>query len=69
MHGKKENIYLCMILSNTDLRVLPLSQVAIELVKVVMKSPAEHFKNCFMNLALPYVIFSEPGPPEVTVIR
>ena len=34
-----------------------------------MKSPAEDFKNCFMNLALPYVIFSEPGPPEVTVIR
>lgn len=43
--------------------------VAIELVKVVKKSPAEDFKNCFMNLALPYVIFSEPGPPEVTVIR
>lgn len=44
-------------------------QVTIELVKVVMKSPAEDFKNCFMNLALPYVIFSQPGPPEVTVIR
>ncbi|KAJ7376607.1 Ubiquitin-like modifier-activating enzyme 6 [Desmophyllum pertusum] len=43
--------------------------VTIELVKVVMKSPADDFKNCFMNLALPYVIFSEPGPPEVTVIR
>ncbi|RMX37969.1 hypothetical protein pdam_00009035 [Pocillopora damicornis] len=43
--------------------------VTIELVKVVMKSPAEDFKNCFMNLALPYVIFSQPGPPEVTVIR
>ncbi|PFX22554.1 Ubiquitin-like modifier-activating enzyme 6 [Stylophora pistillata] len=43
--------------------------VTIELVKVVMKSPAEEFKNCFMNLALPYVIFSQPGPPEVTVIR
>lgn len=69
MYGKKDSIYHCMILSNTDLNVLPLSQVAIELVKVVMKSPAEDFKNCFMNLALPYVIFSEPGPPEVTVIR
>lgn len=46
-----------------------LSQVAIELVKIVMKSSAEDYKNCFMNLALPYVIFSEPGPPEVTVIR
>ncbi|XP_074626524.1 ubiquitin-like modifier-activating enzyme 6 [Acropora palmata] len=43
--------------------------VAIELVKIVMKSSAEDYKNCFMNLALPYVIFSEPGPPEVTVIR
>lgn len=48
---------------------MSLYQVAIELVKVVKKSPAEDFKNCFMNLALPYVIFSEPGPPEVTVIR
>ena len=69
MQGKEDSIYHCMMLSNTDLSVLPLSQVAIELVKVVMKSPAEDFKNCFMNLALPYVIFSEPGPPEVTVIR
>lgn len=43
--------------------------VTIELIKVVMKSPADDFKNCFMNLALPYVIFSQPGPPEVTVIR
>ncbi|XP_073242373.1 ubiquitin-like modifier-activating enzyme 6 [Porites lutea] len=43
--------------------------VTIELIKVVMKSPAEDYKNCFMNLALPYVIFSQPGPPEVTVIR
>ncbi|XP_015766357.1 PREDICTED: ubiquitin-like modifier-activating enzyme 6 [Acropora digitifera] len=43
--------------------------VAIELVKIVMKSSAEDYKNCFMNLALPYVIFSEPGPPEVTVLR
>jgi len=69
MHEKKENMFRCMMRSNTALSVLPLSQVAIELVKVVMKSPAEDFKNCFMNLALPYVIFSEPGPPEVTVIR
>lgn len=66
---KKESIYHSAMVSYTDLSVLPLYQVAIELVKVVMKSPAEDFKNCFMNLALPYVIFSEPGPPEVTVIR
>ena len=53
-----------------DLKILLIRfQVTIELVKVVMKSPAEDFKNCFMNLALPYVIFSQPGPPEVTVIR
>lgn len=43
--------------------------VAIELVKIVIKSPTEAYKNCFLNLALPYVIFSEPGPPEVTVIK
>ena len=66
---KKESINHCMMVSNSDLSVLSLYQVAIELVKVVKKSPAEDFKNCFMNLALPYVIFSEPGPPEVTVIR
>ena len=64
-----KNVYKPSVTSNADYLHLLLSQVTIELVKVVMKSPAEDFKNCFMNLGLPYLIFSEPGPPEVTVIR
>lgn len=35
--------------------------VAIELIKVVKKSPLEHFKNAFMNLALPQFVLCEPG--------
>jgi len=37
-------------------------QVAIELVKVVKNAPAEHYKNAFLNLALPLFVFSEPAP-------
>jgi len=36
-------------------------QVAIELVKVVKNSPVEHYKNAFLNLALPLFVFSEPA--------
>ncbi|KAI0237342.1 Ubiquitin-like modifier-activating enzyme 6 [Lamellibrachia satsuma] len=42
--------------------------VTIELIKVVMKAPLEHYKNCFLNLAIPTVIFSEPGPAEKTTL-
>ena len=35
--------------------------MAIELVKVVMNSPIEHYKNAFLNLALPLFVFSEPA--------
>ncbi|XP_019626909.1 PREDICTED: ubiquitin-like modifier-activating enzyme 6 [Branchiostoma belcheri] len=43
--------------------------VSIELVKVVLGSPLEHYRNCFLNLALPVMVFSEPAPPEKSVIR
>jgi len=37
-------------------------QVAIELAKVVCDAPIEHYKNAFLNLALPLFVFSEPAP-------
>ncbi|XP_002733723.2 ubiquitin-like modifier-activating enzyme 6 [Saccoglossus kowalevskii] len=43
--------------------------VTMELIKIVKKSPLEHYKNCFLNLALPSVIFSEPGQAEKTQIH
>lgn len=36
--------------------------VSLELVKLVQKLPVDKFKNCFLNLALPYFQLSEPGP-------
>ena len=44
-------------------------QVTIELIKVVLKAPLEHYKNCFLNLAIPDMIFSEPGPAVKTTLR
>ncbi|KAK2177102.1 hypothetical protein NP493_617g01041 [Ridgeia piscesae] len=42
--------------------------VTIELIKVVLKAPLEHYKNCFLNLAIPDMIFSEPGPAVKTTL-
>ena len=36
--------------------------VSLELVKIIQKLPLDRFKNCFLNLALPYFQLSEPGP-------
>lgn len=35
----------------------------IEVLKYILKLPAELSRNCFMNLALPLVLFSQPAPP------
>ena len=35
--------------------------VALELIKIVKKCKIEDYKNCFMSLAVPNVLFSEPG--------
>lgn len=43
--------------------------VAIELIKLLDKLPLEVFKNAFLNLALPVIVLSEPGPVEKTVIK
>lgn len=43
--------------------------MSIELVKVVMGLPREKLKNCFLSLALPSVVFSEPAVPVTTVIN
>jgi ubiquitin-activating enzyme E1 len=37
--------------------------VCLELYKVVQKRPLDHFKNAFVNLAIPIAAFSEPLPP------
>lgn len=44
-------------------------QVAIELIKVVRKAPIEHYKNAFLNLALPLFVFSEPAPAAKFTLR
>jgi len=44
-------------------------QVAIELVKVIKNAPIEHYKNAFLNLALPLFVFSEPAPAAKTRMR
>ncbi|KAK3735163.1 hypothetical protein QZH41_006266 [Actinostola sp. cb2023] len=42
---------------------------SIELVKVVMQSALSDYRNSFVNLALPYIIFAEPGAVKETVIK
>ncbi|RUS91761.1 hypothetical protein EGW08_000469 [Elysia chlorotica] len=43
--------------------------VTIEMIKVLARAPMEHLKNCFLNLALPLMLLSEPGPVQKTVLR
>lgn len=43
--------------------------VTIELIKLLDKLPLEVYKNAFLNLALPVIVLSEPGPVEKTVIK
>jgi len=41
----------------------------IELLKVINNHPVEEYKNCFLNLALPMMVCTEPGPLPKTKIR
>ncbi|CAH1797332.1 unnamed protein product [Owenia fusiformis] len=43
--------------------------VTIELVKIVKGVKLQDYKNCFMNLALPVMLLSEPGPAERTIVK
>ncbi|XP_067106739.1 ubiquitin-like modifier-activating enzyme 6 [Osmerus mordax] len=43
--------------------------VALELIKVVGGYGFESFKNCFFNLAIPVVVFTEAAPVKRTQIR
>lgn len=43
--------------------------VAIELIKLIKNSPLDDYRNCFLNLALPVFVFSQPAPAVKTVIR
>uniref|UniRef100_A0A0B7B891 E1 ubiquitin-activating enzyme n=2 Tax=Arion vulgaris TaxID=1028688 RepID=A0A0B7B891_9EUPU len=43
--------------------------VTIELIKVLYKAPLEKLRNCFLNLALPVILLSEPGPVAKTLLR
>ena len=37
--------------------------VLLEVYKLVQAKPVDQFKNGFINLALPMILFSEPLPP------
>ncbi|XP_071795032.1 ubiquitin-like modifier-activating enzyme 6 [Asterias amurensis] len=41
----------------------------LELIKYVLRSTLEDYRNCFLNLGLSLIMFSEPGPAAVTTIR
>ncbi len=43
--------------------------VSIELIKVLAGAGVGEYKNCFLNLALPLVLLSEPGPLPRTQLR
>eukprot|EP00106_Octopus_bimaculoides_P021056 XP_014788498.1 PREDICTED: ubiquitin-like modifier-activating enzyme 6 [Octopus bimaculoides] len=42
---------------------------AVELLKVINKHPLEKYRNCFLNLALPMMLLSEPGAAETLKIN
>lgn len=44
-------------------------QVALELIKVVGGYPADAYKNCFLNLAIPIMVFTETVEVRRTEIR
>ncbi|XP_013913395.1 PREDICTED: ubiquitin-like modifier-activating enzyme 6 [Thamnophis sirtalis] len=43
--------------------------VALELIKVVGVCPFQAYKNCFFNLAIPIIVFSETAAVRKTEIR
>ncbi|XP_024065625.2 ubiquitin-like modifier-activating enzyme 6 [Terrapene carolina triunguis] len=43
--------------------------VALELIKVVGQHPFEAYKNCFLNLAIPIIVFTEAAEVRKTEIR
>ncbi len=44
--------------------------MSIELIKVINGGfPVESYKNAFLTLALPSLVFSEPAAPERTIIN
>lgn len=46
-----------------------LLQVALELIKIVGGYPADAYKNCFLNLAIPIMVFTETAEVRRTEIR
>ncbi|XP_067839513.1 ubiquitin-like modifier-activating enzyme 6 isoform X2 [Heptranchias perlo] len=43
--------------------------VALELIKIVGGHPFEEYRNCFFNLAIPIIVFTEPAAVKKTQIR
>ncbi|XP_078287431.1 ubiquitin-like modifier-activating enzyme 6 [Rhinoraja longicauda] len=43
--------------------------VALELIKLVGDHPFEAYRNCFFNLAIPIIVFTEPAAVKKTQIR
>ncbi len=44
--------------------------MSIELIKVIQGGlPLESYKNAFLSLALPSLVFSEPAPPLKTLVN
>lgn len=43
--------------------------ICLEMIKILQGKPLDHFKNGFVNLALPFFGFSEPIQPQKTKVR